>query len=215
MSITTPSSTRSRSTSSSSLRALEPSATLRAAPAEVEEIWRAQVDSRQADYAARWLQQHGRSFYTIGSAGHESNAAVALALRVDDPALLHYRSGAFYLARAAQAEIDGLRDVMLGVVAAAVEPIAGGRHKVFGRKELADPPDDVDDRVAPSARGRDGARRSTARRASAIASPWREDAIVLCSFGDASLNHATAQAALNTTRADRLPAPPAAAALRV
>ncbi len=119
------------------LRALQPSAALRSAPPEAEEIWRAQVDSRQADYAARWLQQHGRSFYTIGSAGHESNAAVALALRVDDPALLHYRSGAFYLARASQAEIDGLRDVMLGVVAAAVEPIAGGRHKVFGRKELA------------------------------------------------------------------------------
>ena len=29
------------------------------------------------------------------------------------------------------------RDVLLGVVAAADEPIAGGRHKVFGRKELA------------------------------------------------------------------------------
>ena len=120
------------------LRALEPSAVLRTAPPEAEEIWRAQVDSRQADYAARWLQQHGRSFYTIGSAGHESNAAVALALRVDDPALLHYRSGAFYLARSSQAaDIDGLRDIMLGVVAATVEPIAGGRHKVFGRKELA------------------------------------------------------------------------------
>jgi 2-oxoisovalerate dehydrogenase E1 component len=108
------------------LRALEPSGTLRAAPPEAEELWRAQVDSRQADYAARWLQQHGRSFYTIGSAGHESNAAIALALRVDDPALLHYRSGAFYLARAAHAGIGGLRDVLQGVVAAAVEPIAGG-----------------------------------------------------------------------------------------
>jgi 2-oxoisovalerate dehydrogenase E1 component len=32
-----------------------------------------------------------------------------------------------------------------------------------------------------------------------VRSPWREDAIVLCSFGDASLNHATAQAALNAT----------------
>src|SRR5262245_65455224 len=97
------------------------------APAEAEEIWRAQVDSRQADYAARWLEEHGRSFYTIGSAGHESNGAIAFALRVDDPALLHYRSGAFYLARAAQAGIDGLRDILLGVVAAAVEPIRGGR----------------------------------------------------------------------------------------
>ncbi len=119
------------------LRALQPSAALRSAPPEAEEIWRAQVDSRQADHAARWLQHNGRSFYTIGSAGSQSNAAVALALRVDDPALLHYRSGAFYLARASQAEIDGMRDIMLGVVAAAVEPIAGGRHKVFGRKELA------------------------------------------------------------------------------
>ncbi|HJR95190.1 MAG TPA: thiamine pyrophosphate-dependent enzyme, partial [Gaiellaceae bacterium] len=180
------------------LRALEPSTSLRSAPPEVEEIWRAQVDSRQADYAARWLQQHGRSFYTIGSAGHESNAVVALALRVDDPALLHYRSGAFYLARASQAELDGLRDVMLGVVAAAVEPIAGGRHKVFGRKELAVIP--MTSTIAshlPRAVGIalaiDRANRLGVR------SPWRDDAIVLCSFGDASLSHATAQAALNTT----------------
>ena len=120
-----------------SLRALVPPPAPVPEPPEVSAIWRAQVDSRQADYAARWLSQNGRTFYTIGSAGHESNAAVALALRVDDPALLHYRSGAFYLARAAQAGIDGVRDVMLGVVAAAAEPIAGGRHKVFGRRELS------------------------------------------------------------------------------
>ena len=180
------------------LRALQPSAALRSAPPEAEEIWRAQVDSRQADYAARWLQQHGRSFYTIGSAGHESNAAVALALRVDDPALLHYRSGAFYLARASQAGVDGLRDVMLGVVAAAVEPIAGGRHKVFGRKELAVLP--MTSTIAsqlPRAVGMAIAIDRAARLG--VASPWKTDAVVMCSFGDASLNHATAQAALNTT----------------
>jgi 2-oxoisovalerate dehydrogenase E1 component len=180
------------------LRALEPSAALRAAPAEAEELWRAQVDSRQADYAARWLQQHGRSFYTIGSAGHESNAAVALALRLDDPALLHYRSGAFYLARAAHAGIEGLRDVLLGVVAAAVEPIAGGRHKVFGRKELAILP--MTSTIAshlPRAVGMALAIDRAVRLG--VSSPWGSDAIVLCSFGDASLNHAAAQAALNTT----------------
>jgi 2-oxoisovalerate dehydrogenase E1 component len=180
------------------LRALQPSAALRSAPPEAEEIWRAQVDSRQADYAARWLQQHGRSFYTIGSAGHESNAAVALALRIDDPALLHYRSGAFYLARASQAEIDGMRDIMLGVVAAAVEPIAGGRHKVFGRKELAVLP--MTSTIAsqlPRAVGIAIAIDRAARLG--VTSPWKPDAIVMCSFGDASLNHATAQAALNTT----------------
>jgi len=68
---------------------------------EAEAIWRAQVRSRLCDHAARELQGTGRSFYSIASAGHESNAAVALALRPSDPALLHYRSGAFYLARAA------------------------------------------------------------------------------------------------------------------
>jgi 2-oxoisovalerate dehydrogenase E1 component len=180
------------------LRALQPGSALRSAPPEVEELWRAQVDSRQADYAARWLLEHGRSFYTIGSAGHESNAAIALALRVDDPALLHYRSGAFYLARAARAGIEGLRDIMLGVVAAAVEPIAGGRHKVFGRKELAVVP--VTSTIAsqlPRAVGMalaiDRARRL------GVPCTWQGEAIVVCSFGDASLNHATAQAALNTT----------------
>jgi 2-oxoisovalerate dehydrogenase E1 component len=180
------------------LRALEPSATLRVAPPEAEELWRAQVDSRQADYAARWLQKHGRSFYTIGSAGHESNAALALALRVDDPALLHYRSGALYLARAAQADIHGVRDLLLGVVAAAVEPIAGGRHKVFGRKELAILP--MTSTIAshlPRAVGTALAIDRAVRLR--VACPWKEDAIVLCSFGDASVNHATAQAALSTT----------------
>ncbi|HEU4971046.1 MAG TPA: thiamine pyrophosphate-dependent enzyme, partial [Gaiellaceae bacterium] len=180
------------------LQALEPSGTLRTAPPEVEDLWHAQVDSRQADYAARWLQQHGRSFYTIGSAGHESNAAVALALRVDDPALLHYRAGAFYLARAASAGIEGLRDLLLGVVAAAVEPIAGGRHKVFGRKELAILP--MTSTIAshlPRAVGMALAVDRATRLG--VASPWKPDAVVLCSFGDASLNHATAQAALNTS----------------
>ena len=98
----------------------------------------AQLASRHLDEAARWLRGRGSGYYTIGSSGHESNAAVAAALRLTDPALLHYRSGAFYLARAAQAGRfdEGLADILLGVVAAAAEPIAGGRHKVFGHREL-------------------------------------------------------------------------------
>jgi 2-oxoisovalerate dehydrogenase E1 component len=32
-----------------------------------------------------------------------------------------------------------------------------------------------------------------------VSSPWQREAVVVCSFGDASLNHATAQAALNTS----------------
>ena len=52
-------------------------------------IFEAQSQSRHLDLTARWLRQRGLGFYTIGSAGHESNAAVAAALRPTDPALLH------------------------------------------------------------------------------------------------------------------------------
>ena len=63
---------------------------------------------------------------------------MAAAVRPTDPALLHYRSGAFYCARADQVgDTDPIRDVLRGLVAAATEPIAGGRHKVFGHPKLA------------------------------------------------------------------------------
>ena len=105
---------------------------------DLDGVFDAQLASRHLDHTARWLRSTGRGFYTIGSAGHEANALVAAALRPTDPALLHYRSGGFYLARAQQVEgHDGVRDVLLGLLAAADEPIAGGRHKVFGHPDLA------------------------------------------------------------------------------
>src|SRR4051794_23869180 len=100
--------------------------------AQAEALWRAQIESRNCDHAARWLQKEKRSFYSIGSAGHESNAAVALALRVTDPALLHYRSGAFYLARAGQAGRGGVPGGVQGGAAPLHAPTAGGRRKVVG-----------------------------------------------------------------------------------
>ena len=79
------------------------------------DVFDEQLGSRHLDLAARWLRSKNQGFYTIGSSGHESNAAVATALRPSDPALLHYRSGGFYLARARQvAGSDPLRDVLLG-----------------------------------------------------------------------------------------------------
>ena len=53
------------------------------------ELFAAQLASRHLDLAARWLRTQGAGFYTIGSSGHEGNAAVAAALRPGDPALLH------------------------------------------------------------------------------------------------------------------------------
>ena len=161
------------------------------------EIFEAQLESRHLDLASRWMQQQGRGYYTIGSAGHEANAAVAAALRPTDPALLHYRSGAFYCARARQVPgIDPLRDVLLGVAAAADEPIAGGRHKVFGRAELAVIPQTST--IASHLPRALGLALSIGRAAKlGVPRPWPDDSVVICSFGDASANHSTAAGAIN------------------
>jgi 2-oxoisovalerate dehydrogenase E1 component len=162
------------------------------------ELFGAQLASRHTDLAARWLRALDAGFYTIGSAGHEGNAAVAAALRLTDPALLHYRSGAFYLVRAAQARPprDGVTDILLGVVAAAAEPIAGGRHKVFGHPELHVIPQTST--IASHLPRAVGLAFSLARAAKlGLDTPWPEDSVVVCSFGDASVNHSTALGALN------------------
>lgn len=160
-------------------------------------LFDAQLGSRHLDLTARWLRSQGRGFYTIGSSGHEGNAAVAAALRPSDPALLHYRSGGFYLARAAQVDgSDPLRDVLLGLVAATAEPISGGRHKVFGRHDLSIIPQTST--IASHLPRSVGVAFSIARtRKLGVACPWPEDAVTVCSFGDASANHSTTVGAVN------------------
>ncbi|MDJ0360135.1 thiamine pyrophosphate-dependent enzyme [Rhodococcus sp. H29-C3] len=162
------------------------------------ELFDAQLGSRHLDLAARWLRSIGRGFYTIGSAGHESNAAVAGALRPTDPALLHYRSGAFYLERARQGGgSDPIRDVLEGLVAAASEPMSGGRHKVFGRADLAVIPQTST--IASHLPRAVGVAFSIPRaKKLGVPSPWPADAVVICSVGDASANHSTALGAINT-----------------
>jgi 2-oxoisovalerate dehydrogenase E1 component len=163
------------------------------------ELFDAQLGSRHIDLAARWLRSHGKGYYTIGSSGHEGNAAVAAALRHTDPALLHYRSGGFFLARARQVGgRDAVRDVLLGIVAATEEPISGGRHKVFGRHDLNIIPQTST--IASHLPRSVGVAFSIARaRRLGVACPWPEDAVTVCSFGDASANHSTAVGAVNAT----------------
>ncbi|MEV0397670.1 transketolase C-terminal domain-containing protein [Polymorphospora rubra] len=215
------------------------------------ELFDAQLTSRHLDLAARWLRSFGEGYYTTGSSGHEGNAAVAAALRPTDPALLHYRSGGFYCARAAQAGAEpsgdpegsagrgagagegdddpdhrpdeplaaAARDVLRGIVASAHEPIAGGRHKVFGNADLHVVP--TTSTIAshlpravgigfaierlrrmpagsgPFARPGPGQRPAGADR-TGTSTDWPADAVVVASFGDASVNHASATAAFNT-----------------
>ncbi len=164
------------------------------------ELWEDQVASRALDVAARELKKTDRSFYTIGSAGHENNVVLGAQLRISDPAFLHYRSGALMMARARQ--LPGqtpIFDALLGIVASAEEPIAQGRHKVWGSRALWVPPQTST--IAshlPKAMGL-AFSLSRARRLG-VANELPDDAIVACSFGDASVNHATALSAFNTTR---------------
>ena len=163
----------------------------------LQRLFDAQVQSRQLDLAARWLQKQGKGYYTIGSAGHESNAAVGLLSRTTDPALLHYRSGGFYAARAALAGNDNpVRDVLLSLTSATSDPMSGGRHKVFGHPSLGIiPQTSTIASHLPRAVGL-GYSLDLAR-AIGHETPWPADAIVVCSFGDASVNHSTAAGAFN------------------
>jgi len=165
---------------------------------EIIDLFETQVMSRHLDLQSRVMQKKGQSFYTIGSSGHEGNAAYAKAFRADDMAFLHYRSGAFVIQRSKQ--VPGqtpLYDMLLSFSASKDDPISGGRHKVLGSKALNIPPQTST--IAshlPKAMG------------TAFSIPLAErlehvgelknDSIVICNFGDASSNHSTTQGAINS-----------------
>jgi len=169
------------------------------APELLVEIYRSQVLSRQLDRVSRKLQARGEGFYTIGSSGHEGNAAIAAALRPTDMAFLHYRDAAFQIERSRQVPGETpLWDMLLSFVSSSEDPISGGRHKVLGSKSLFIPPQTST--IASHLPKAVGAAYSVglAGRLKAEHQALPDDAIVLASFGDASLNHSTAQGALNT-----------------
>ncbi|MDP2085693.1 MAG: thiamine pyrophosphate-dependent enzyme [Gemmobacter sp.] len=163
------------------------------------EVFRAQLESRALDLTARAMQKAGQGFYTIGSSGHEGMAAVAAALRPEDMAFLHYRDAAFQLMRARQVPGQSpVWDMLLSFASSAEDPISGGRHKVLGSKALNIPPQTST--IASHLPKAVGAAYSLglARRRPPEHRMLADDAIVMCSFGDASANHSTAQGAFNT-----------------
>ena len=165
---------------------------------ELVDIFETQVTSRHLDLHSRVMQKQGQSFYTIGSSGHEGNAAIAKAFRVTDMAFLHYRSGAFALQRGKQ--VDGqtsIYDMLLSFAAAKDDPISGGRHKVLGSKALSIPPQTST--IAshlPKAMGAAFSIGLAKRLGHQGEMP--DDSVIICSFGDASSNHSTAQGAINS-----------------
>ena len=162
-------------------------------------LYRAQVLSRALDLESRAMQKAGHGFYTIGSSGHEGMAAVAQALRPTDPAFLHYRDGAFQIARGAQVPGQSSAwDMLLSFACSSEDPISGGRHKVLGSKALNIPPQTST--IASHLPKAVGAAYAigAARRHAPEHAEYPDDALVMCSFGDASANHSTAQGAFNT-----------------
>ncbi len=162
-------------------------------------IFRSQCVSRQLDRASRAMQKAGQGFFTIGSSGHEGMAAVAAALRPSEMAFLHYRDAAFQIERASQ--VPGQKpiwDVLLSFACSVEDPISGGRHKVLGSRALMIPPQTST--IASHLPKAVGAAYSIglAKRIRPEHALLPDDAIVFCSFGDASTNHSTAQGAFNT-----------------
>lgn len=170
-------------------------------PAQAVSIYRSACLSRALDLKSRAMQAAGQGFYTIGSSGHEGMAAVAAALRPTDMAFLHYRDAAFQIQRANQVPGQSIAwDMLLSFACSAEDPISGGRHKVLGSKALNIPPQTST--IASHLPKAVGAAYSIglAKRNPPEHKALADDGIVMCSFGDASANHSTAQGAFNTAQ---------------
>jgi len=175
------------------------------------ELFGYQLQSRHLDLQAREMRARNKGFYTIGSSGHEANAVLGMLTRETDPAFLHYRSGGFMMARLAKdADKDPVYETCLSLAASSEEPVSGGRHKVWGsdRKLWVLPQTSTIASHLPKALGTAIGLEQAKRLQRPL--PVPADSIVLCSFGDASANHATALAGFNAAQwaaFQRLPVP--------
>ena len=166
------------------------------APHVLVDLFDSQIMSRHLDLWAR--RSKGKTFYSIGSSGHEGTAAMAAATRANDMAFLHYRDAAFLIQRKKQAGgLTPLHDMALSFAASADDPISGGRHKVLGCAHTFVPPQTST--IASHLPKAVGAAHSLgmAQRLQLADAVLPHDAIILCSFGDASANHSTSQGAFN------------------
>ncbi len=168
-------------------------------PNDLLSIFETQVLSRHMDLKARLLKDSGKCFYTIGSSGHEGNAVFGKVFSKDDIAFLHYRSTPFFIQRSLK--LPGstpIYDTALSFVASSEDPISGGRHKVIGSKMLNIPPQTSTiashlPKAVGTAVSIDRAKDLSIKERS-----LKDGSIVICSFGDASTNHASAISAFNT-----------------
>ena len=157
---------------------------------QLADVFDTMVMNRHLDLMAR--RTKGQTFYSIGSSGHEGMCALALASKPTDMAFLHYRDAAFCLQRR-KAVIGStpLYDMVLSFAASAEDPVSGGRHKVLGGLDIMTPPQTST--IASHLPKAVGAAHSLCLEGGVLP----RDSVILCSFGDASSNHSTAQGAIN------------------
>lgn len=177
---------------------------------ELKHMFFDQLLSRALDYTARDLKKKDLAYYTISSAGHESNVLLGQHLKITDPCFLHYRSGALMARRYRfDQQRNYTKDVLMSVVCAQDEPVSGGRHKVWGSVKLNVLPQTST--IASHLPKAVGAAFALAKlKNQTCLEGVNKDSIVCCSFGDASANHSTALGAINTakwTTYQKLPMP--------
>ena len=174
-------------------------------------LFDAMAASRLLDVHARRMREHGRGYYTIGSSGHESNAYVAAATRPTDrrccttaPA----RSSSPAPCRPAAPWTPHYGRCCSRCWPASRDAASAGRHKVWGDAALAVIPQTST--IASHLPRSLGVAMSMSRaRRLGVPCRWPSDALTVCSFGDASLNHSTAVGALNAGRLRRTAGPAA------
>jgi len=161
------------------------------------ELLESMLLARHLDVAAHELKAQGHGHYTITSSGHESNVVLGRLTTPSDPALVHYRSAALQIERARYVpDADPVRAIALSLVASSEEPISGGRHKLFGSHPLGIiPQTSTIASHLPRALGLAFSLELRPRLGLRHSLP--PDAIVMVSFGDASVNHSTALGAFN------------------
>jgi 2-oxoisovalerate dehydrogenase E1 component len=164
---------------------------------ELVDLLETQMMSRLLDIKSRELRKTGKSFYTIASSGHEGMSVVGLVSRLSDMGFLHYRDCALFIQRSKKlAGTTVLNDLLCSFGATIKDPISGGRHKVLGSKKLFLPPQTST--IASHLPKAVGAALSVSRAIDlGVEHEMPADAVVFCTFGDASLNHASAQTSLN------------------
>ncbi len=187
-----------RRVSASDFPAPRSNSVIHSAPAhQLVDLFDTQIMSRHLDLWAR--RSKGKTFYSIGSSGHEGTAAMAAATRNTDMAFLHYRDAAFLIQRKKQAGgLTPLYDMALSFAASADDPISGGRHKVLGCAHSFVPPQTST--IASHLPKAVGAAHSLgmAQRLKLADAILPHDAVIIASFGDASANHSTSQGAFNS-----------------